>query len=184
MNAARNALIVQLYKSGKTIGEIGAQFGFTRERARQIIRSAGVSRRDGGMAKRCKVYQIVEARADDLCRNRLGITLDERRSIRREFGPRPFRAFSEHRQNANRRKIQFLMTFREWWAIWKESGKWELCGKHSGKFVMSRFGDAGPYAVWNVRIITCNDNHAEHKRLGWLKNSGVSTFIARNSNSA
>lgn len=46
--AERNAEMCALYQRGKTLQEIGDAYGVTRERVRQIVARAGVSRFDGG----------------------------------------------------------------------------------------------------------------------------------------
>lgn len=70
-------------------------------------------------------------------------------------------AFYNQRTHAKRRHVAFLMTFEEWWSIWKMSGKWEQRGRHSEQYVMARFRDSGPYSVGNVRICTGEENRME-----------------------
>ncbi len=70
-------------------------------------------------------------------------------------------AYRGHKYGARKRGIAFLLTFEEWAAIWHESGKWEQRGIRGGQYVMARFGDAGPYAVDNVRICTKEENNSE-----------------------
>jgi hypothetical protein len=72
-----------------------------------------------------------------------------------------FGAYSRHKLRAARRKIDFLLTFEEWTAIWQASGKWEQRGTRRGQYVMARYGDRGPYAAGNVRICTCAENMKE-----------------------
>lgn len=48
----RDAAIVRLYESGKTLEELGASFDITRERVRQILVRAGCEERHRGRAKR------------------------------------------------------------------------------------------------------------------------------------
>lgn len=70
--------------------------------------------------------------------------------------------YSDQKYNASRtRGIQFLLTFAEWLKIWIDSGHLENRGNKKGQYVMARFGDIGPYAVDNVRIILCSDNVKE-----------------------
>ena len=65
------------------------------------------------------------------------------------------------KSNAIRRNIPFLLTFEQWLEIWKQSGHLHERGRHRGQYVMSRFGDTGPYSIDNIRIITVGENHAE-----------------------
>jgi peroxiredoxin len=70
-------------------------------------------------------------------------------------------AYTTHKHHAKLRDVPFLLTFDEWCAIWRESGKFAERGHCVGQYVMARTGDKGPYAVGNVRIATVSDNHAE-----------------------
>jgi hypothetical protein len=60
--------------------------------------------------------------------------------------------YTRHKANAKRRGITFDLSFDEWWGIWTESRRWSQRGWKPGQFVMSRYGDEGPYAVGNVYI--------------------------------
>jgi hypothetical protein len=70
-------------------------------------------------------------------------------------------AYNSHKYHAKRRGIGFNLTFEEWMTIWTESGKWELRGVRRGCYVMARFGDVGPYAIGNVKIILHEINSVE-----------------------
>jgi len=70
-------------------------------------------------------------------------------------------AFTNQKDAAKRRKIEFLLTFDEWWAIWVASGKFERRGVRKGEYCMARQEDAGPYAVGNVRICLNEENKRE-----------------------
>lgn len=59
---------------------------------------------------------------------------------------------------AKHRKVDFNLTFEEWWDIWQQSGKWDERGRKRGQYVMSRCNDSGAYEVGNVFIQTCGDN--------------------------
>jgi hypothetical protein len=68
-------------------------------------------------------------------------------------------AFLAQRHRAKQRNIGWEMTFAEWWQLWCESGHWDQRGRaHIGVYVMGRYGDAGPYKVGNVQIITHSQN--------------------------
>ena len=70
--------------------------------------------------------------------------------------------YTDHKNHAARRRIQFLLTFEEWLKLWIDSGRMHERGTHKGGYVMARFGDKGPYAIGNVRIITQVENQAEY----------------------
>jgi NUMOD3 motif len=69
--------------------------------------------------------------------------------------------FNCQKDNAKQRGIEFHLTFEEWVKIWAESGHYEERGRGANKYVMSRFGDVGPYAVGNVFIQTGRQNSRE-----------------------
>ena len=75
--------------------------------------------------------------------------------------PSPRYRFIQHRSDARRRRIEFLMTFEEWWSVWEASGHWRDRGRKRGQFCMARPGDEGPYAIGNVKIIPFGENVRE-----------------------
>lgn len=74
---------------------------------------------------------------------------------------RPITAYTTQVSNARLRGIGWNLTFGEWWAIWTDSGHWDKRGRGHGRYVMSRHGDIGPYAVGNVAIKLANENTSE-----------------------
>ena len=70
-------------------------------------------------------------------------------------------SYAKQKFGAARRRIDFLLTFGEWLQIWVDSGHLLERGCRKGQYVMARFGDKGPYAVGNVKIVTCNVNNKE-----------------------
>lgn len=69
--------------------------------------------------------------------------------------------YLDQKKQAKQRNIPWLFNYITWWRIWCRSGKWKKRGIYKGCFVMSRPGDKGPYAPWNVEIIRCERNHRE-----------------------
>lgn len=65
---------------------------------------------------------------------------------------------------AKRRGVAWSITFREWLAVWSESGLKHLRGVGKGRYCMARHGDIGPYSVGNVSIQLCTKNSSD----GWL----------------
>lgn len=61
-------------------------------------------------------------------------------------------------------KIQFLLSYKEWEKIWKDSGHWMEWGSWTGQYVMSRYDDLGDYIVGNVFIQLSSENVAESNR--------------------
>lgn len=70
-------------------------------------------------------------------------------------------AYAQHRRDSRGRGIAFLLTFEQWLLVWVESKQIYNRGPKLGQYVMARFGDKGPYALGNVKIITAAENHRE-----------------------
>jgi hypothetical protein len=75
-------------------------------------------------------------------------------------------AYAIQRHAANRRNVEWRISFPEWVQVWSDSNRWEQRGCRKGQFVMSRFKDVGPYAASNVEIKTSSENCAEGVRKG------------------
>jgi hypothetical protein len=67
-------------------------------------------------------------------------------------------AYASQKCAANKRGIEFLLSFEEWYHIWQVSGKWDERGRGSEKYCMARHNDIGPYSINNVSIITNHEN--------------------------
>lgn len=80
------------------------------------------------------------------------------------YRPTDRMVYSQHRHNAGRRNIAFLLTFEEWltWWLHQLGPDWRLLrGSERWKFVMARFNDAGPYALGNIKCIQHGENITE-----------------------
>jgi len=71
--------------------------------------------------------------------------------------------YRKQKRAAIARRIGFLLSFREWIEIWTQSGKLDQRGRRRDQYVMARFGDIGPYALGNVKIITMLENRLERR---------------------
>ena len=72
------------------------------------------------------------------------------------------RKWWNQKQKAKQRGIVWDFPFEEWLQFWLDSGHWLERGiKTSGSYVMSRFGDKGPYHKDNVEIKTNRENLSE-----------------------
>lgn len=156
----RNDDIERRFKNGETLQAIGEHYGISRERVRQLLAKRGVTRTEGGAAKRKReaAAQRLSDRETAMMR-RYGLTIEEWWELRGE-GPYhlcPFPAYRSQRQGARRRGIEWYFTLKSWWAVWRDSGKWDQRGTGRG-YQMARYGDTGPYAPWNVEIITGIEN--------------------------
>jgi uncharacterized protein YoaH (UPF0181 family) len=175
----RNADMIEKYKSGATLQQIGNLHGITRERVRQIMNRAGIDPMSSGRAirslltvetKREKRKKANES-TERFKRKTWGISVREWKDIREKYGYRPFASYHSHRQRAKKRGIDWEITFPEWWQIWQDSGKWEqrgLARRWAGSYCMARYGDCGPYSAQNVYICTCVQNTIDY--WSWSEN--------------
>ncbi|MET4210497.1 sigma factor-like helix-turn-helix DNA-binding protein [Bradyrhizobium sp. LA2.1] len=164
-----------LYKSGRTLQEIGDHYGITRERVRQLIsRHCGISALDGGQHKvaidrRAKF----EAKRNTASLKHWGCNFDQYTKLRDMR--KPTRAYAAQKQNAKKRGIAWEFNLWQWWSVWQQSGKWDQRGRGQG-YMMCRNGDEGPYAIDNVFIATGCENSSDQKR----KKSGLPTGVCKN----
>ena len=167
----RDAEMVLMFRDGKTLAEIGKQYGVTREYVRQQLARLGLSSMDGGMAMRSlsRIRSKAESAAAAKSRQeqrdfeKWGMPTEEIRAISafsRSDTRHPFRKFVEQRRNASRRGIVWNITFAQWWRIWQESGHWEERGRGKG-YCMARWADDGPYSAENVYICTIGQNFSD-----------------------
>lgn len=79
-------------------------------------------------------------------------------------------AYDKQRHNAARRGVEWLISFPQWAAIWKHSGKWDQRGKSASSFCMARHGDMGPYSPTNVSIQPVTKNNGDARAIAALVN--------------
>lgn len=156
----RECAMAAAYKTGKTLEEIGATHGITRERVRQIlVRRFGMDAADGGNHERARRRRIVKMAAQDAWSlKERGCSQAQYLDLREMF--KPTRAFSMQRKNADARGIAWELTLWQWWSIWQDSGHWDQRGRGNG-YMMCRKGDVGPYSIDNVFIERGNVNSSE-----------------------
>ena len=144
--------MLALYKQGSTLQSIGNRYRLTRERVRQILTNTfNVRGPDGGasVVKALKV-RAKKAAKDKYCFSRWGCSADEKA----QMPPRCRKAWAEQKRSARYRGIEFSLSLRDFWSIWKESGKWAERGRGGNLYCMSRVNDAGGYYIGNVQVIT------------------------------
>lgn len=161
--------MAEMAKEGKTLVEIGLEYGLTRERIRQIFVKNGFSTTEGRTIAKGQrdVQRILRQRKarDAKTVSTFGVSYEELSRINEGLPPSDNRSRA-HRWNRQKlsaayRGIPWSLSFLEWCAIWDASGKWELCGRGKGRYCMSRHADAGAYEVGNVRICTNEENITE-----------------------
>lgn len=155
----RNERIASMFRQGLTLEVIGGEFGITRERVRQILKKAGVSARDGGISKRVGVRRAsTEAKRDAKYMAKHGMSRADYMELS-SIGAT--KAFRDHHRNSIKRGIAFEFNLLEWWAVWRDSGKFSQRGKAKNSYVMSRIKDSGGYVTGNVCIKTLAENSRE-----------------------
>jgi hypothetical protein len=91
-------------------------------------------------------------------------------------------AWHAQRYGAERRGIEWDFLYEDWVTWWKHhlGDHWYyLRGHTDGKYVMARHGDTGPYAPWNVKCITMNENLAEGFKARGCKTWGMASWKAK-----
>lgn len=71
----------------------------------------------------------------------------------------PRDAYAANKASAEKRGIEFDLTFEEWWAIWQP--RFAERGLRADDLQLCRVRDEGGYTVGNVRIDTQRANAAE-----------------------
>jgi hypothetical protein len=165
--------MVSLYTTGrKTMEEIGAMYGLTRERVRQLIKRHGVTKVNSGRRMRVTEEKFDKAHKTREKRERFFqvkwgmsesdfLRLNDDRLIN-GYGSKSM-AFKEQRRNARLRGLEFTLTFEQWVGIWNDSGKWHKRGVGKGKYSMGRRNDSGGYTLGNVFIVGNEQNAADYQ---------------------
>lgn len=166
---ARATQMAAMYREGLTLAKIGQCYGVTRERVRQILKSEGMTWRDGGANKRMETRRNArDAAKTAQSIRRWGFDTETMDAFRAEGLTV---AYVRQRSNARMRGIAWNFDFAAWISVWQTSGKLHLRGRGKGKYVMSRVGDCGAYELGNVHIqlATSNSRDAVKKWRGKRK---------------
>lgn len=168
MTSKRSIQIKEMFLAGKTMEEIGDEFGFSRQRAQAILKQFGLFAADGGHAVRRQRSAVTRAQSrrvinDMNAKANYGCTYAELLEANEGMALTANGSFAERftRQkiNAGIRGVAWEITLPEWKEVWVSSGRWGERGKTG--YVMGRDNDSGPYAVGNVHICTSSENVKE-----------------------
>jgi hypothetical protein len=178
--------VQQRYKKGSTLQDIADVYGVTRERVRQVLHKAGVSRQDGGGSLRARQKKAAAiaaqvGRAEAAARRRFGCSVRDLQMLGgwcSKVKDSIAGYYVQQRVNAAARGIRWQITLPEWWAIWEQSGRWEQRGNRRNSFVMCRFGDCGPYSSDNVYIDRMWRNSRDGKRGALQRRNPLTKGIA------
>lgn len=163
--------IIELFKQGKTLREIGAMYSVTGERIRQILAAHGVSGQQGGQAVRtAQRSAAIRQKREQACLEKHGCTLEQFDSIctnRPEGSTSPHLIFIRQRNHAKCRGVEWNLKFWDWFCVWQESGKWDARGRGVEGYCMCRVGDEGAYELGNVYIGSCIHNSTLGRTLAY-----------------
>ena len=160
-----------MYREGRTLQEVGDQFGITRERVRQILISIGVKWSDGGshvvsLANEAK-RKANAAAAKDL-RRMSAYGCNQADFIRwnggvpnADYGT-PAASYKSQKHNALNCGYVWLITFPQWAQIWMESGKWGERGLARDMYVLGRKDRLKPFTADNVEVVSLGQNSAKN----------------------
>lgn len=159
----RSDAMRSLYLSGKTLEEIGQQFGVTRERIRQIVtKHYGKLAEVGGGCERSRRKKLSAAeKREARYMKTWGCSYKQYRTVLK-YASKPTYAFIGQRRNAKSRGIGWELNFWQWWSIWQQSGHWGQRGRGNDGYCMCRLNDKGPYAADNVYIATGIENMQDY----------------------
>lgn len=163
----REKLMIESYRDGLTLAEIGDVHGLSRERVRQILKKHGITGKDGGAAVKSvrnadKRKERIDSRfmATWGCDRAYWETL---RALHEDYWQTPVGKYYSQMRSAMRRGIEWSITLKEWWEIWESSGVYEQRGVCKGQYVMARFNDVGAYKKGNVYITTTEGNLRDYR---------------------
>lgn len=177
----RAAEIERCYREGQTLEQIGISFGVSRERVRQILRKhLRVMPEEGGIALRSRRRKEAEReRLNSNVLQRWGISRDEYQELVRKYGPsrsggkrsndgrNPFRAFERLRQNARANRVEWRLSFPEYWALWKDH--WDQKKRGAQGMWLVRRDAAGPYSVENCHIVNGREASSAARIAWWQR---------------
>jgi hypothetical protein len=172
LTLAHRAEMVRLFRDGMPLRMVGKNAGgFSAAIVWSVLESEGINPTDDPPHLRWRPREARAVRREARERNRhakeyFGCTHAEAVAVNGDpslssEGETLAARYLTQRNSAGQRGIQWAITFPEWVGVWERSGK--LAERGRGSYVMARNGDVGPYAVWNVRIITHSENSKESR---------------------
>lgn len=162
--------IARRFKAGDTLETIGADYGISRERVRQILKKTGMTGKDGGNSQRLRARRAAKEQAREAAfLAKHGCTLAQYRGLKR-IGEEmiaaghgkyetPLYAFQGSRKSVKQTGVGFNLTLWEWWQAWQQAGVWEQRGTGHG-YGMTRIDKTKPYEVGNLRFETGDERMA------------------------
>jgi len=179
-NAAQMAA---LYQSGLSLRQIGSMYGITGEWVRRVIQPFALAREECGVAARAAKKQIQkEQNLDALYMEKYGVSRQEYvrlAAIKNKSGASIRKDYTQQRNSAKARNIQWNLTFPQWARFWLESGCIDKRGRGRDSYCMGRINDTGAYELGNIYISTlaANSSRGVHEGRSKVKCTKLREFI-------
>lgn len=139
----------------RTMEEIGAEFGITRERVRQLLKSNfGIVGNDTLAQRREAKAKIIERTRERVTLENKGVSVAQLKELQRAGFTR---VFSQKRANVLRSGGEWGLTLGQFYKIWHESGHLSSIGKGREKYGMTTIDRSMRFVVGNVEISLTTD---------------------------
>ncbi len=177
----RDAQFLELNQQGKSLKQIGAEFGITRQAVSLVFKRLGV-RVQRSNRKKVSVAKLpcAHRRVSRVDLAKWGCSqefYDRLRAMHRTWRKTPIGEFNAQRHGAAARGIEWKFTLVEWWSMWEASGKYAERGVLIGQYCMQRPYDKGPYSPSNVGIDIVRENINTRNWCKWIKRAHKSFRI-------
>lgn len=166
-NKARELEMCQLFKSGKTLQQIGDSYGLSRERVRRLIKRNGMCWLDGGKhleaeARRLEREKILAERREARSIKTYGCSHAEVEQINQgmaltDIGSPAYMYFRDS-MNAKKRGLRFDITLPQWMDLFDIGGGLSNRCREQDGLVLGRIDKSGHYTIDNVRVVTLAEN--------------------------
>lgn len=159
--AAREADMLKMLESGKTLQEIGDHYSISRQAVHSIFTRRGVSTDKGAKVRKSAKESAFASKKEKRISETWDLTVAEYEAHVAKYGSSektgsPMNRYIHHRKSARHRNIEWNFTFKTWWQVWLESGKWNERG--AGQYSMGRNGDASaPLGPTTCKIATVSE---------------------------
>jgi DNA-binding CsgD family transcriptional regulator len=171
LNDRSRTEMLELYRKGTTLQQIGDRYGITRERVRQILtKHHGMNAKKGGAhvtARRRAISEAAQRDAKYIAKHGCSfaqfkqlLEIGRASGVKRERTP--VGAFIRQRCNAQARGYPWKLKLWEWWTVWQKSGHWDERGRGNG-YWLARCDKSGPFSVDNVFIARGEDSWSEDR---------------------